>query len=92
MPERVVKTNLPCPHQSQLTSSAVILLFGLNLRHLRRRSRASGGAFGNISERNLGLEGGRDSNMLAANGERIDSMSSAEGLPVTCKSRQRPAY
>lgn len=66
-----------------LTSSAVILLLGLNLRHLRKRSRASGGALGNMSERNRGFEGGSDSNMLAANGERMDSMSSAEGLPVT---------
>jgi hypothetical protein len=32
----------------------------------------------------LGLDAGRDSSMLAAKGDRIDSTSSASGLPVTC--------
>mmetsp|Transcript_9671 Transcript_9671/g.15147 ORF Transcript_9671/g.15147 Transcript_9671/m.15147 type:complete len:211 (+) Transcript_9671:262-894(+) len=64
-------------------SSAVMRLLGLNFKQRRRRSRASGEAWGNISERKRGLEGGNDSNILAAKGDLIDSMSSADGLPVT---------
>ena len=67
-------------------SSAVMRFEGLNLRHRRSRSRASGEACGNMSDKKRGFEGGSDSSMLAAKGDLMDSMSSADGLPVTCHS------
>jgi len=59
---------------------------GLNFRHRRSKSRASGEACGNMSDKKRGFEGGSDSSMLAAKGDLMDSMSSADGLPVTCHS------
>ena len=43
-----------------------------------------------MSDKKRGLEGGSDSSMLAAKGDLIDSMSSAEGLPVTCAPHVSP--
>lgn len=59
-----------------VVTSAVMRFFGLNLSSFSRRSRASSGAWGYIWRSERGLEGGNVSNIVAAKGDLIASISS----------------
>merc|ERR1712216_99769 len=63
--------------------SALILFIGLNCSNLRNKSSASADADGKMSVRGFAATGGIDSNIVAAKGLLIASISEADGLPVT---------
>jgi len=63
-------------------TSALMRLLGLNWRSFERMSSASSGALGNMEASERGWVSGSDSSMVAAKGELMASMSSAEGRPV----------